>query len=176
MIRALAAVAALCVFAAPPAAAAEPYAPMAAFAPLAGKSFRGEWSGPDGKTVVDIATWELILGGRALQSTHRIEGSSYGGRSIFFFDEGAKTYVYHYFTTAGFHTTGEASLADGVLVASEEVRGHPTIARVTSRSTLAPDELRVDVVYVGKDGTQTPSPSRVYKPIADPGPLFPVSQ
>lgn len=153
-------------------AAAAVYEPMKMFAPFAGKTLRGEWSDENG-TYVDIAKYRLILNGRALQSTHRIEGGDYGGRTIFFFDEGAKKYVYHYFTTAGFHTHGEADFVDGALVTEEKVEGHATIGSVKSRSVFGDGEIVIDVVYVGKDGTETPGGSRVYKPVADPGPLFP---
>lgn len=149
------------------------YEPMAVFAPLAGRAFRGEWTDEAGSRIVDIATYDMILNGRALQSTHRIEGKDYGGRTIFFYDEGAKKYVFHYFTTAGFHTNGAAEFIDGALVTDEKVEGHATIGSVRSKSTMRPDEILVDVVYVGKDGSQTPGGSRVYKPIADPGRLFP---
>jgi hypothetical protein len=153
--------------------AGDPYPPMAPFASFAGKTMRGEWTDENGRQLVDIAKWELILGGRALQSTHRLEGDDYGGRTIFFFDEGAKKYVYHYFTTAGFHTAGEAEFIDGVLRTEEMVEGHDTIGSVRSEVIFTEDEMRANVVYVGKDGTETPGGSRVYKLIDDPGPLFP---
>ncbi|OFX02589.1 MAG: hypothetical protein A3E78_14080 [Alphaproteobacteria bacterium RIFCSPHIGHO2_12_FULL_63_12] len=151
---------------------ASPYAPMAMFAPFAGKTFRGEWTADNGETLVDIATWELILNGRALQSTHRLQGKDYGGRTIFFFDEGAKNYVFHYFTTAGFHTTGVSQFVDGGLVSEETVEGASNVASVRSKATFGPDAIEIDVVYVGKDGTETPGGRRVYKEIADPGRLF----
>ena len=149
------------------------YEPMAVFAPVVGKTFRGEWTDPDGTKFVDIAKYEMILNGRVLQSTHRLESKDYGGRTIFFFDEGAKKYVFHYFTTAGFHTTGVSQFVDGGLVTEEKVEGHDTIGSVRSKATFKPDEILVDVVYVGKDGSETPGGSRIYKPIADPGRLFP---
>jgi len=155
--------------AAKPAAA---YEPMGIFAPFTGKTLRGEWSDDKG-TYVDIAKYELILNGRALQSTHRIEGGDYGGRTIFFFDERAKNYVYHYFTTAGFHTFGSADFVDGALVTEEKVEGHATIVAVRSRSVFGAGEIAIEVVYVGKDGAETAGGRRVYKPVADPGPLFP---
>jgi hypothetical protein len=149
------------------------YEPMAVFAPFVGKTFRGEWTDPDGAKFVDIAKYEMILNGRALQSTHRLEGKDYGGRTIFFYDEGAKNYVFHYFTTAGFHTTGVSEFIDGGLVTEEKVEGHDTIGSVRSKAAFKPDEILVDVVYVGKDGSESPGGSRTYKPIADPGRLFP---
>jgi hypothetical protein len=154
------------------ASVAAPYAPMAVFAPFSGKTFRGEWEDADGTTTVDIAKYEMILNGRALQSTHRLEGKDYGGRTIFFFDDRAKNYVFHYFTTAGFHTTGISEFIDGGLVTDEKVEGHESIASVRSKVTYGADEILIDVVYVGKDGSKTPGGSRVYKPIVDPGRLF----
>jgi hypothetical protein len=154
------------------ASVAAAYEPMAKFAPFSGKTFRGEWSDPDGTQFVDIAKWELILNGRALQSTHRLEGKDYGGRTIFFYDEGAQNYVFHYFTTAGFHTSGTSSFIDGGLVTEEKVDGHDTIASVRSKVIFGADAIEVDVVYVGKDGSQSPGGHRVYKEIADPGRLF----
>ena len=149
-----------------------PYEPMAVFAPFSGKAFRGEWTDESGEEFVDIATYEMILNGRALQSTHRLQGKDYGGRTIFFYDEGARKYVFHYFTTAGFHTAGDATFIDGGLVTDEKVEGHETIASVRSIVTFGADEIRIDVVYVGKDGSETPGGSRVYRPINDPGRLF----
>lgn len=148
------------------------YAPMAVFAPFSGKTFRGEWTGDDGAHYVDIAKWELILNGRALQSTHRLQGKDYGGRTIFFYDEGAKNYVFHYFTTAGFHTTGVSEFIDGGLVTEEKVEGASNVASVRSKATFSEDAIEIDVVYVGKDGSETPGGHRVYKEIADPGRLF----
>ena len=148
------------------------YEPMAVFAPFDGKAYRAEWTDENG-TFVDVATYDVILNGRALQSTHRLQGIDYGGRTIFFWDEAAKKYVYHYFTTGGFHTHGSADIADGVMVTEEKVEGHASIASVKSNSSFRPEEIAVDVVYVGKDGKETPAPRRVYRPIADPGRLFP---
>lgn len=154
-------------------ARAEPYAPMAPFAGLDGKAYRAEWSDDGNKKTVDVATYELILDGRALQSTHRIEGSTYGGRTIIFYDEGAKKYVFHYFTTGGFHTAGTADVRDGVMTSEEKVEGHATIASVRSSASFAPEAIRVEVTYVGKDGSQSPQPARTYAPIVHPGELFP---
>lgn len=151
---------------------AAPYQPMAVFAPFSGKSFRGEWTGEDGVQYVDIAKWELILNGRALQSTHRLQGKDYGGRTIFFYDEAANAYVFHYFTTGGFHTTGVSEFIDGGLVTDEKVEGASNVASVRSKVKFLEDAIEIDVVYVGKDGSETPGGRRVYKEIADPGRLF----
>ena len=148
------------------------YQPMAMFAPFSGKTFRGEWTDDNGEKLVDIAKYEMILNGRALQSTHRLQGKDYGGRTIFFYDEGAKNYVFHYFTTAGFHTAGTSDFIDGGLVTVENVEGHDTVGSVRSKVIFGADAIEIDVVYVGKDGSETPGGHRVYKEIADPGRLF----
>lgn len=148
------------------------YEPMAVFAAFDGRSYRAEWTDENG-TFVDVATYDLILNGRALQSTHRLQGMDYGGRTIFFWDEAAKKYVYHYFTTGGFHTHGSARFVGGAMVTEEKVEGHDKIAAVKSKSIFRPEEIAIDVVYVGMDGSETPAPRRIYKPVADPGPLFP---
>jgi hypothetical protein len=175
-LAALVAMSAFC-FAAPaqadaPAGKAGAYEPMSVFVPFDGRAYRAEWTDENG-TFVDIATYDMILNGRALQSTHRLQGLDYGGRTIFFWDEGAKKFVYHYFTTGGFHTHGTAIFVGDRLTTEEKVEGHDTIASVKSSSTFRPDEIVVEVVYVGKDGTETSDGKRVYKPTADPGPLFP---
>ena len=161
---------ALSVFAS--AAAQEPYEPMAFFAKLDGMVLRGEGVGPDGAPIVDIARYEMILGGRAFQSTHRLEDGSYGGRSIFFYDEGAQQYVFHYFTTAGFHTTGSIEMTDTGFTSVEKVEGHETIVEVRSEMIFSEEEIRVLPSYVGKDGAVSAGAERIYRPIDDPGPLF----
>ena len=115
------------------------YEPMAPFKKLAGRAWRGEGTGPDGKPIVDVAYYEMILGGRAFQSTHKIENASYGGRTIFFFDEGAKKYIYHYFTTAGFHTIGEITPMKTGFTAVEDVVGHPEFVEVRSEMIIDRD-------------------------------------
>lgn len=148
------------------------YEPMAPFAELAGKTLRGEGTGPDGQPIVDIAKWEMILGGRAFQSTHRLENGDYGGRTIFFYDESAEKYVFHYFTTAGFHTVGEIEPTDTGFIAVEEVRGHPTFVEVRSEMIYESDVIRVKTSHTDKEGKSTQGEGFVYREIDDPGSLF----
>lgn len=159
-----------------PACAAETtkagYVPMAPFEKLAGKAWRGVGTGPDGKPVTDIAVYEMILGGRALQTTHRLENGTYGGRTIFFYDEGAKKYVFHYFTTAGFHTIGEIAVTETGFTAVEAVQNHPHFVEVRSEVFIEPGKLRVVSSHVDKDGNDTQGEELVYEEIEMPGPLF----
>ena len=154
------------------AAAQDVYEPMAFFEKLDGMALRGEGVDPNGKPIVDIARYEMILGGRAFQSTHRLEDGSYGGRSIFFYDEGAQQYVFHYFTTAGFHTTGSIEMTETGFTSVEKVAGHETIVEVRSEMIFGEDEVRALPSYVDKDGVVSAGEERIYRPIDDPGPLF----
>lgn len=148
------------------------YTPMAPFVRLAGTAWRGEGTGPNGQPIVDLARYDMILGGRAFQSIHRLEGGDYGGRTIFFFDEGAQRYIFHYFTTAGFHTTGEITPSDTGFTAIEQVIGHAEFSEVRSEAFYGDDSIRVVSSHVKKDGTVSPGDEIVYRRIDDPGPLF----
>ncbi len=148
------------------------YEPMAPFAKLAGRAWRGEGTGPDGKPVVDIAKYEMILGGRAFQSTHKLENGTYGGRTIIFFDEGAKTYIFHYFTTAGFHTTGEIVPTETGFTAVEQVQNHPEFAEVRSEAFYGDKTIRVVSSHVTHDGEESEGEELVYKEIPSDGVLL----
>jgi len=148
------------------------YEPMAVFAKFAGKTMRGEWIGDDGNKVVDISTSKMILGGKAYQGTHKIEGSTYGGRTIIFYDEGAKEYIFHYFTTAGFHTIGKLEVNDEGYTGTETINGHPTIAEVSSTLKFDGDRQHVLVKYKNHDGEWSDAPPRVYEPYNGPKPFF----
>ena len=114
----------------------------------------------------------MILGGRAFQSTHRLESGTYGGRTIIFYDEGAKKYVFHYFTTAGFHTLGDITLTDKGFAAVEAVQNHPVFAEVRSEAIIGDDVIEVRSQHVTHDGEVSDGDGLVYREIDDPGPLF----
>ena len=140
------------------------YEPMKPFAALVDKVWRGVGADPSGKPIVDVSRWEYILDGRAVQHTHRIDGGTYGGRTIFFYDEGSKTYVFHYFTTGGFHTEGTMTIEDGKIVSLEEVKGHETIAAVRGTIMVADGTMTSSSEYQSKeDGSWSPGHSFAYE-------------
>lgn len=148
------------------------YAPMAVFAELAGRSWRGEGTGPNGQPIVDIARYELILGGRALQSTHRLEGETYGGRTIYFYDEAADAYIFHYFTTAGFHTVGAIEPTQSGFKSVETIEGLPEIAEVHAQISIDGDRMRVESFHLNHEGDRSTGDTIVYAEIDDPGALY----
>ena len=141
------------------------YEPMAPFAQLAGRAWRGEGTGPDGKPIVDIVKYEMILGGRAFQATHKLENDSYGGRTIIFYDEGAAKYIFHYFTTAGFHTTGEIVPAETGFAAVEQVQSHLDYAEVRSEAVYGDKTIRVVSTLLDHDGKEAAGEERLYTEI-----------
>ena len=117
---------------------------LAVFKPWLGKTWRGEFknSTPE-KPVVDVARWERALNGKAVRVLHSINQGEYGGETIIRWDEKRQSLVYHYFTTAGFTTTGTMSFKEGKLVSHETVEGNANgIAEV--RGTA---EVRADGTY-----------------------------
>jgi hypothetical protein len=94
------------------------------FRPLLDKTWRGEFkkSTPE-KPVVDIARWERALNGKAVRVLHSVNHGSYGGETIIQWDADKKQLIYHYFTTAGFYTTGTMSHAGGKFTSHEKVIG-----------------------------------------------------
>jgi hypothetical protein len=93
--------------------------------PLMNKTWRGVFksSRPD-KPVVDIMRVERALNGKALRGLHSINDGSYGGETIYRWDEEKKSVAYHYFTTAGFMTTGTISFEEGRFITHEVVSGN----------------------------------------------------
>ena len=89
-----------------------------------GKTWRGEFknSTPD-KPVVDISRWERALNGQAIRVVHSINDGAYGGESIIRWDKEKSALSFHYFTTAGFMTTGTMTFSDGKLISHEKVSG-----------------------------------------------------
>lgn len=170
----IASLAALCTtyFSAALAGDATSYEPMKPFERFAGKTWRGEGAGPDGSPIVDFAKWEFILEGRAFQWTHRLSDCSYGGRTIFFYDEAAEKYLFHYFTTAGFHTTGEATPTKNGFIVVEKVLGHPKYTEVRSAIVLEDDLVRIESRHKEKDGVLTDGEVMVFREIKDSLLLF----
>ncbi|MFV3128783.1 hypothetical protein [Niveispirillum sp. KHB5.9] len=142
------------------AAETDPFADLSGFV---GKTWKGEGKGPDGKPVTDIARWEWALGGKAIRVTHSMADASYGGETMIFWDAPSKTLIYHYFTTAGFHTQG-VMRADGPgrLIAEEEVKGHPKISRVRSTMVVIGDAMSSNAEYLS-EGKWAPGHSFAYK-------------
>ena len=139
--------------------------------PFLGKTWRGEFkdSTPE-KPMVDVARWERALNGRAVRVLHSVNEGVYGGESIIRWDPEQKTLVYHYFTTAGFATTGTMTIAGGVITSVEKVIGKSEVSEVRSTSELRPDGSMVSKAeYLNKDGKASGGREITYKEDAKAG-------
>jgi len=125
--------------------------------PLLGKTWKGAFkdSKPD-KPIMDTARWERALNGQAVRSLHSINQGTYGGETLFIWDDKKQTVVYYYFTTAGFMTTGTMEVKGGKILTHEEVKGDAGgVTEVRSTSEVQPDRrFHVKAEYL-KNGQWT---------------------
>lgn len=131
--------------------------PLEPFRPLLGKTWRGEFkkSTPE-KPLVDIARWERALNGKAVRVLHSVNNGSYGGETIIQWDAEKKQIIYHYFTTAGFYTTGTMTHADGKFSSHEKVLGNTNdVTAVRATSELRPDGTLLSKAEYLKNGEWT---------------------
>jgi len=137
--------------------------------PLLDKTWKGAFknSKPE-KPVVDVMRWERALNGKAVRVLHSVNDGSYGGETIFMWDEKKQAVAYHYFTTAGFMTVGSVSFKDGKFITHEMVTGSSGgVTEVRGTSELLPDgAFRVKTEHL-KDGTWQPGREVTY--LQDPG-------
>ncbi|HEV7229140.1 copper chaperone PCu(A)C [Brevundimonas sp.] len=85
----------------PPGAGMTAYAP---FEHLVGRSWRG--TGTKDASVQDVQRWDWAVGGHAVQVVHSVNDGAYAGETIIFRDKDSGAYIFHYFTSGGFHSTG----------------------------------------------------------------------
>ncbi len=133
--------------------------------PLLGKTWRGEFkdSKPD-KPVIDVARWERALNGKAVRVLHSINDGLYGGESIIRWDSQSKQLVFHYFTTAGFMTTGTATVSGSKLITLEKITGDANgVTEVRATQELRPDGTLLSKAEYLKDGQPTSGREVLYK-------------
>jgi hypothetical protein len=142
--------------------------------PLVGKTWKGEFknSTPE-KPVIDIMQCERALNGKAIRSLHSINNGEYGGETIFMWDEAKQEVRFHYFTTAGFMTTGAITFKDDKWITHETVSGNAGgITEVRGTSEMLPDgTLRVTTEYLKGDKWE-PGRETIYREDADAKVVF----
>ena len=133
--------------------------------PWLGKTFKGEFknSTPD-KPVVDVARWERALNGKAVRVLHSINDGAYGGESLVMWDDEKKAVAYHYFTTAGFRTTGTMTFKDGKILSHEVVTGNAGgVTEVRGTFEMRPDGTMHTKTEHLKNGEWTPGRETTYR-------------
>lgn len=133
--------------------------------PFLGKTWKGHFknSTPE-KPVVDVSHWERALNGQAVRILHSVNEGSYGGESIVRWDAARKSIVYHYFTTAGFMTTGTLEVKEGRIHTHETVAGNAGgVTAVRSTQEIRPDGTFLVKTEYQKDGNWGPGREVVYR-------------
>lgn len=115
----------------------------AAYAPferMIGRSWRG--TGTAGAGVEDIQRWDWAIGGHAVRVVHSVDDGAYAGETLIFRDRDSGDYIFHYFTTGGFHTAGTMTpVGPGTFEIEETVHGANGIEKLRSTGVLGPDGI-----------------------------------
>ena len=132
--------------------------------PLLGKTWRGEFknSKPE-KPMFDVARWERALNGKAVRTLHSVNDGVYGGESIIRWDKDSQQLVYHYFTTAGFMTTGTMKIEGNRVIGLEKVSGTNGVTQVRSTTELRTDGTLLSKAEYFKDGKAAGGREVLYK-------------
>jgi len=135
------------------------------FRPLLNNTWRGPCKNTRSeKPIVDIARWERALNGRAIRTLHSINDGSYGGETLFMWNEEKKAVTFHYFTTAGFTTTGTVRFEDGKILTHEIVSGNSGgTSEVKSVCQIRPDGVFVVRAEHLKNGKWEPGRETEYR-------------
>ena len=132
--------------------------------PWLGKTWKSEPGESADKPKIDVARWERALNGKAVRILHSINDGEYGGETIVTWDKNQNSIVYHYFTTAGFTTTGTMKVEDGKLLTNEKVTGNAGgVTEVRGTAEIAPEgTFRMKTEYF-KDGKWQPGRDATYR-------------
>jgi hypothetical protein len=131
--------------------------------PWLGKTWKSE-SAEGEKPKTDVARWERALNGKAVRILHSLNNGEYGGETIVTWDAAKKSVVYHYFTTAGFSTTGTMTFDAGKMVTHEKVSGNAGGVTEVRGTADIPTEnsFRMKTEYL-KDGSWQPARDATYR-------------
>jgi len=142
--------------------------------PLLEKTWKGPFKNSTAdKPIVDVMRWERALNGRAVRVLHSINDGLYGGETLVTWDENKAQVVYHYFTTAGFTTTGTMRFESGKILTHEIVTGSSEgVTETRGLSQIAPDgSFHVKSEYY-KNGQWVPGHEAIYREDASAKVLF----
>ncbi|MBN8552215.1 MAG: copper chaperone PCu(A)C [Caulobacterales bacterium] len=134
-----------------PAATASATDPFSPIYPLIGRTWRGTSLGSN--AVEDVVRWEWAVGGHAVWAVHSVNNGVYGGETLIFPDRDSGQLIFHYFTSGGFHTTGQMSVTpQGVIEILETVHGVDGLEQLRSTMTVANDGTYRTRSQVERDG------------------------
>ena len=132
--------------------------------PWLGKTWKSDAAEPADNPKIDVARWERALNGKAIRILHSINDGEYGGETIVRWDQSNNSVVYHYFTTAGFMTTGTMKFEGGKVLTNEKVTGNAGgVTEVRGTGEIGPDgTFRMKTEYL-KEGKWQPGRDATYR-------------
>lgn len=146
------------------------YAPFEA---MVGKTWRGQGIGPN--KAEDIQRWQWAVGGHAIRIVHSVNNGAYAGETLIFRDKDSGNYIFHYFTTGGFHTTGTIRPVGAVSYEIDEtIHGAKGFGALKSTGILGPDGVYRTRSRMEKDGKWVDFGGFDYREDATAVPVMPV--
>jgi hypothetical protein len=133
--------------------------------PWIGKTWRGKFkaSTPE-KPQIDVAHWERALNGQAIRVLHSMNDGMYGGETIITWSKEKQSLIHHYFSTAGFQTSGTIKVTEGKLLTHEVVTGAAEgVTEVRSTITLHPDGTMSNQAEFLRNGKWEPGHEITYR-------------
>lgn len=147
----------------------------AAYAPfehLVGRTWRGVGTGPE--AVEDIQRWEWAVGGHAVRVVHSVGGGAYAGETLIFRDKASGAYIFHYFTSGGFHSTGVMRpTGPGAFEVEETVHGLDGFPPMRSTLVMGPDGVQRARSFQQENGAWVEKGGFDYREDASAVPVMP---
>ncbi len=147
----------------------------AAYAPfehLIGRSWRGVGTAQAG--VEDVQRWDWAVGGHAVRVVHSVNAGAYAGETLIFRDRDSGAYVFHYFTSGGFHTTGVMRpTGPGAFEAEETVHGLDGFPPLRSTIVMGADGVNRARTFQQEDGQWVEKGGFDYREDPDAVPVLP---
>lgn len=153
----------------PPGAGRAAYAP---FEHLVGKSWRG--TGVPDASVVDVQRWDWAVGGHAVRVVHSVGDGVYAGETLIFRDRDSGAYIFHYFTSGGFHTTGTMRpTGSGAFEVEETIHGLDGFPPIRSTIVLGTDGVNRARAFQQEGGKWVEKGGFDYREDPDAVPMMP---
>jgi hypothetical protein len=133
--------------------------------PFLGITWRGDLTDPGSKRRrFDVVRYDRTLNGEAIRMLHSVNNGDLGGEMLIRYDEEDARVEYHYFTSAGFLTTGSIRFRGRSFVAEDDVKEGQVPMRTVRR--LDGDRL-VSSTQMLRDGRWTRGTEQFYEPAPD---------
>lgn len=133
--------------------------------PFLGITWRGDLTDPGSKhRRFDVVRYDRTLNGEVIRMLHSVNNGDLGGEMLIRYNEEAGRVEYHYFTSAGFLSTGTIRFRGLGFVAEDDVKDGQVPMRTLRR--IDGDRL-VSSTQMLRDGRWTKGTEQFYEPAPD---------